>query len=421
MNYLDSRYFQHLRSSSKTVGNTCYQAYRPLGNPIILFSLITGEPLASLHFRAQNRTSDAKALFVRRPAKLTDINCNFQGIINKDCQEIELVISNLTDSGFINFNILKTNEAVTTVNPGGLNEINELRPGTSYAVQCDQTNNRTLILKTLTKDGGSGEEITIKEAESDTTNRKGTFFYLSVVPEISNQQLCNKFVRTKWSVTDVFYRKVNNVREVFEEEDSDDEEELHYGDDIFGNFYCTVASIGTRGGPKLQNNSMMRRQKKCARSNPTKGYPTKCYRTKSLTNDTLLFSKATAIEYGRQISVDSVETGIEYDYDKASEPCVICLSVNTDIEIDDSVVCLEEIKRQVEDLIEDAIENESKQLLETLTKIFKEDNCCVCLDPEPNVCLFCCGHQCLHKDCATEIPNNRCPLCRHTVTAKISV
>ena len=108
MNYLDSRYFQHLRSSSKTVGNTCYQAYRPLGNPIILFSLITGEPLASLHFRSQNRTSDAKALFAKRPAKLTDINCNFQGIINKDCQEIELVISNLTDSGFINFNILKT-------------------------------------------------------------------------------------------------------------------------------------------------------------------------------------------------------------------------------------------------------------------------------------------------------------------------
>src|SRR5439155_26253616 len=155
-----------------------YQVVKPLDNPMILFSKKTGLPLAALHLRCQSnefqndtKGNRGKALFTKRPYQ-SNVPCDFQGIINRDGQEFELVISNLIDEGYLNFNIMKDNNNINEVNPGGLNQINELKPYESYAVTCDQKDNKVLVLNMIqeNKKDGSTTKITIEEAEKETKN-----------------------------------------------------------------------------------------------------------------------------------------------------------------------------------------------------------------------------------------------------------
>ena len=218
---LDLKYFETLYS--ETFDNYEYSVIRPLGNPMILFSKIDGTPLASLHLRCQENykqkdvnNTRGRALMTKRPDS-SSFKCDFQGLIDRDGQEFEFVITNLTDQGYINFNILKKDEKVDTINPGGLNEINELRPNESYAVKCDQADNKSLILKALVKqektDLDPEIKLTVKEDEQNK-DKLGTYFFLSVVPQIGKDEYKEKFKDTMWACSDMFCikRKVQSKK-----------------------------------------------------------------------------------------------------------------------------------------------------------------------------------------------------------------
>ena len=61
------------------------------------------------------------------------------------------------------------------------------------------------------------------------------------------------------------------------------------------------------------------------------------------------------------------------------------------------------------------VDQKWSQFLERSTK-FKSDTCCYCLDAEPNVVIYSCGHQCSCSDCVVQAENqdamNKCPMCR---------
>lgn len=203
---LNSKYFQNLKNKDG------YSVIRCKDTPhLVLFSKINGSPLASIAFRSQN--GKEKTLISHLPSD-TEGRYRFQGLIAEDDQEFEFVITNLLNeqSNYINFNILKTDEKVKETNPGGLNEINELRPNESYAVQCDNANNLSLILSSLKKDR-DGVEMSIKEDEENAkktgAKTKGTYFYLSVVP-VKDSKTAHLFTDTVWKVTEYFVRKENS-------------------------------------------------------------------------------------------------------------------------------------------------------------------------------------------------------------------
>ena len=110
--------------------NKCkFSIIQPLGNPMILFSKIDNTPLASLHLKCQDGKSQVPKGTLQLSAccgsalitkKHYDSDIGFQGIVNKDNQEIEIVISNLTEHS-INFNIIKENLTL-------LNKINCISP-----------------------------------------------------------------------------------------------------------------------------------------------------------------------------------------------------------------------------------------------------------------------------------------------------
>jgi len=206
---LNSRYFELL--TSEIDGDVKYCIYRPKVSNMVLFSTKDGTPLASL---ALKPISNDSALISERPDSVDDSVQRFQGLCKNDNEEFSLVITNLNTDGYINFNILKTDEKVTNTNPGGLNEINELRPLESYAVRCDQSNNLQLILSSIKNE--SGETLTIKEdedvAKKTGKSTKGTYYYLSVTPEVGIDGLGDRFSETTWKCVDLISIKEKYVK-----------------------------------------------------------------------------------------------------------------------------------------------------------------------------------------------------------------
>ena len=220
---LNVQYFEKVHVESRE--GIQYESYRPRDKPMVLFSLVDGAPLASLTLRCQTTPTQisfdntrGKALITARPDNSTDDLQKFQGLIDRDGQEFELVITNLSSSGHINFNVLKSDEKVSTVNPLGLNEINELRPSESYAIKCSQENNLSLILSSI-KDEATGASVSIKQDEDHSKQTgektKGTYYFLSVVPEASNKELCTKFEKTVWRCVDLLVRENKVIQPVF--------------------------------------------------------------------------------------------------------------------------------------------------------------------------------------------------------------
>ena len=145
---ISSTYFQKLCSDT----DNHLETYAPIGDPLILFSEVDGTALASIHLRPSSRyraktDMNARMLIASYSERNDGEIQRYQGLCNMENQEFELVITNLSPKGNINFNLMKTNDAVTETNPCGINEINELREYESYAVQCDQMNNFPLILQ----------------------------------------------------------------------------------------------------------------------------------------------------------------------------------------------------------------------------------------------------------------------------------
>ena len=463
--------------------------------------------------------------------------------------EIELVITNLNPNGFVNFNILKTDEKVSEVNPGGLNEINELHPFESYAVKCDQSSKLSLILRSLKSE--DGKTITLKTDEEKAVNTKtkpsGVYYYLSVVPQMDNEELCKKFEKTKWDCVDTIvikqkesassginqfigfpqqqtHRQLPSYQQPFispfQQPFSYQQQPFsyqrqpfipqhqpfshsqfpqpfhnpqiiggghdlhpgginsqqpldsgHYG--INGEYsnirptqhstirnrdrtYFNSDTYGSHFVDASFNNHIMNRNLTHQSNIPSFNQATvnqhdnidmeediEDFTGFGLLEDTPNFhrqtvsvsrsvnkglvketdidsSKVATIAGGRHIEEHGIETSIEYNYDRNSCSCVIGLSINENIEFID-YNNQEELLDEIKNTISKLIDGKNDDLINQLDKIYIEKECCICMDDKPDLIFYQCGHQCCHYDCAQDLPNNRCPLCRNNIKARIKI
>ena len=72
------------------------------------------------------------------------------------------------------------------------------------------------------------------------------------------------------------------------------------------------------------------------------------------------------------------------------------------------------------------MDNNSKELLAKLNKIFESDECVVCTDGKKDernldTIFYQCGHQCCHYECGKKLSPQKCPLCREYISAFIKV
>lgn len=184
-----------------------YIGYQPIGHPMILYSLVTGFPLASLHIKYKSSYNDIK--YKTLVTELNESNLElqqFQGIFTKDNEDIEFVITNLCSEGFINFNLMKNDIKVTEVDPGGLNQVNELAPFQSYAINADQTvGNKSIRLSVNIKKNSNNDDVKTSlqlEVSNKSEEKVGSYLYLSVIPRNDVAELCEKFKDTIWKPSD---------------------------------------------------------------------------------------------------------------------------------------------------------------------------------------------------------------------------
>jgi hypothetical protein len=419
---------------------------------MVLFSMVDGAPLASLHLRCQDTNVDmGRALITKRPAK-SGFNCDFQGILNKDGQEFEFVITNLCQDGNINFNIMKTDEKVQMVNPGGINEINELRPFESYAVKCDQADNMSLVLNSIKQsvkqEDGTVKEVklTVGDAEASTDVKpQGTYYFLSVVPQIGKPEMINQFKSTNWACVDVFVVREKEVAPPYGQFEFHFDRGTSFGSNrrvmdslpyqpyrsaVPTTFSRTAESFGTLGipehgytncsssGPMMTSNvslagsSMPEPLMACADESSEGELEL------DLFDGVIKDSYAATVTGKRKIEVHSAQTGIEYEYEACSTPCLLGLSISDKLIFKPTATTSDIVKQGVE-MIQDIIKNKSFEMLAKIAKVYASEECIVCLEKDVDTVFYQCGHQCCHYKCGEAL--NKCPLCRNHIAGMIKL
>ncbi len=426
---LDSRYFETV--CTKEGSDYTYHVVRPKDSPMVLFSLSDPRgpiPIASIHLKTQDYSKQNDRLGNRGRALITQrwrkspLNCDFQGIITKDNQDYEFVLSNLTTGDdYVNINILKKNVKVTERDPGvhghGLNAINEIRPYESYAVKCDQENNLSLILRSIKT--SSGGQVSVKEDEKNgLENTHGTYYYLSVIAP-QGSPTADLFKETVWACVDYFITMVPKPKPVQQRSYYLEESGLESVEESSFRFHgatlecaCMPQSFSmesSRGS--LQSASV---------SLASCGSRSKGMSLASVDDDDMIDqSYAATVDTGRHIQENIGYTGVDYDFEQPSVPCILGLSICENVAFYSSPN-KDWIMASAFPIIDDYIANNAKIYVDKLKKVYKEENCCICLEEEPDTVIYQCGHQCLHKSCMSENVDS-CPLCRGHITAQIKV
>eukprot|EP00581_Thalassiosira_minuscula_P001295 CAMPEP_0183742612 /NCGR_PEP_ID=MMETSP0737-20130205/64788_1 /TAXON_ID=385413 /ORGANISM="Thalassiosira miniscula, Strain CCMP1093" /LENGTH=577 /DNA_ID=CAMNT_0025978201 /DNA_START=112 /DNA_END=1845 /DNA_ORIENTATION=+ len=216
---LDQRYFNQV--AKKRHNNHVLESYKAVyaRSTMVLFSRETHTPLAALTLKS-TRDIGCLSLLTGRPSpKENAAQLYFQGMLNMPDQNFSLVITNLSEDGMVNFNVLHTPHQVSEVDPGptyGVNEVNELHKSQSYEIVADQRTNRSMVLKgkteskidPITKQSRT-VPLTVDESECTKDKAKeGLYFYLSVVPDNSSPELVKKFKEgTVWKAVSGFVMK----------------------------------------------------------------------------------------------------------------------------------------------------------------------------------------------------------------------
>jgi hypothetical protein len=209
---LDTCFFERIATTKHK--DSLLESYKAVyaRSTMVLFSRKTRTPLAALTLKAND--VGCLSMLTGRPSPKGSPEPYFQGMLSMSDQAFTFTISNLSDEGMVNFNVLHTPHRVSEVDPGpayGINQVNELHKNQSYTIEADQRTNRQMILAGQTKmvkDPHTLQQkevaVTVEDTES-ADKPTGLYFYLSVVADKACEPLVKKFAEgTVWKVSPGF-------------------------------------------------------------------------------------------------------------------------------------------------------------------------------------------------------------------------
>jgi hypothetical protein len=415
MSYLDSSFFQRVQDSTQdsiqeqpsVSSNVSYEGYKATysRSTMVLFSNKTRTPLAALVFRAKD--PGVMSLLTGRPvppgSQSPDASY-FQGMLNMNGQEFEITIANLSPNGMINFNILHTPHRVSEVDPGpayGVNQLNELHENQVYTIPADQRTGRAMILEGLTKKTESGHSVPMSVCESESKHQ-GTYFHLSVVPQVDCHFLVDKFKEgTTWKCVSHFVRQVVlpmtkkkscGPRGIRDGCDGCVGETSRGPINPAASYFFGSRDGGTVNHPQEETDvcPMDFEHEKCV----------------GFVEPNVGQSQCGTIRYGREVTVRTEITGKDYAYDYPSSPATLCLSIYPEMKF----LPLENIEQSIIEEMKEWKTNQGKNLICALTMVYKSDVCVIDLESPADTVIIQCGHQCLNSKNVKAI--QKCPLCR---------
>jgi hypothetical protein len=414
---MDHRYFRELQTILRDGWD--YQVTQPVHSSLVLMSR-DGTPLAAVSFVYSER-SDKQPLLVHRPkGQAADFQCLFP----RDNEEFKIVISNLTP-GNIKIDVGRNNQAVDETDPGAvkgyLNDVNELTAWQSYEILGDQKNSLAFKIGTVVQ---NGRRITVTEDEG-SSERKGTFYFISVVPRNDNQEVINLFSDTYWHCPEYFIVRKKHVstRGFFQES-------FALGGGV------RAASVGgqqyLRMSSRREEVSLLQAEEDCdaddlfedSMDDGVRAEESSQAVTKSLRVDTRSFGYAATVTGGRVVDTRGKRTGSSYVYNVSSnisdQLCCVSLSIASALILSDPIE-KEEILTLARYQINDMAAGSTQSLLEKFRKeggrVYRESQCVICLEDNNDAIIYRCGHQCVHMTCIQN--ERRCPMCRSPVVALI--
>jgi hypothetical protein len=399
MTNLTSEYFTILATTQRDDIEYC--AYQCHHESLILYSA-DGEPLSVVSFKCANDSNACAVLAPRRDKTGVD----FQGIVTKDNQEIQFVITNLSLLGMIKVDIMKNNTAVHDVDPGaekgGVNRVNELHPRQSSLIRTDQSTSCIMILSTITNNQGA--KLTVGEAETITPHQPdGTYFYFAVTPQLDVSNLVTKFQDTHWVKDNIFVLKSHVHRFAY-----DCAESAHIGSRIV----CDGPARSFCGPVIPRGISSESISVDCAPNED------KIIDAQQIDDDVIKQSYACNLKQGQFLFERSRYTGINYEYNVSSNQtghlCCLSLSVHFGPQFIPSLTT-QELAMRGQELITTYISAQQATYLDQLKKVFTQDECSICLEKNIDTVFYDCGHACCHKVCVGT--QTKCPLCRRHIVA----
>ena len=431
MAFLNSDY---LRRSEDAKNYEAWQAVFPRST-MVLFSKTTCSPLAALVFHPKD--PNVKSLVTAVPETVSESIPHFQGMFDQDNKVFYFTIINLAQEGSINFNILHApNYKVNCVDPGpsyGINQVNELRPGDDYTIKCDQRNNCEMILKGKTKkDEKTGETVAVTVDAEQKSGGNTLSFYLSVVANISSDELVNLFREgTYWKATSFFIRP--NLRKGWMAKGMGAARSLPRMDMEMALSFNETINFGspslheTMNADEVTTEPVKKRAKKgasasaLAREVPAARGMKRGEQKMLVTHQPVDIgqTQATELDYGEKVQVRSGITGFEYAYDFPSEPTSISLSLWPGMQL----LSLDGLETIIQEELQEWEQDHVKKLVAYLPGKFKSEACIIDLEEEPTMVICSCGHQCFCKEDAALYSKSKttCPICRGPIHAIVDV
>jgi hypothetical protein len=153
--------------------------------------------------------------------------------------------------------------------------------------------------------------------------------------------------------------------------------------------------------------------------------PSPMFGSMNKTSDLINSSYAATVAAGREVDTHGHDTEFEYQYNVPSNQtgklCTVCLSISTKIQFRSSLDN-QEVMTAGKLLLPELLTRGAQALLDQYknVKVYKEENCVLCLDEGADTVFYTCGHQCCHLACAGE-KLTKCPICRGHITASLKV
>jgi len=357
----------------------------------VLIDSKKGTPIASISVEAK----DGKTLMSKRGDR------NFLSIFEKDGQTLGFRVSNLTKNKI--FFVLRHGKEE---NGKVVNRINLLNGKETIVINGDTSNEERAMKIDKKVDEKTGQGLTVGKAEKTST--PGTYFTFGVAPTVGNED---------WR--DAVWTPLDFV--CFEKEVFNGEEDYCWGSGNVSPSFSPSSPEYSFADSFTFGNS---------KSSRPKGASSFCFGSGgggggfssassfSVANDDDIF--ATNLSHGAVQKISSQEVSIDVKYRMASKTVTLCLSVVDSNRIQVFRDPDAEMKNRL--ILETAgnfICGKNERLLATITKVYPQEECSICMDASPAYIFVKCGHSCVCKNCANNLREQRCPLCRAFIEAKL--
>jgi Zinc finger, C3HC4 type (RING finger) len=123
-------------------------------------------------------------------------------------------------------------------------------------------------------------------------------------------------------------------------------------------------------------------------------------------------SKAATIKHGEHVAVSAQSCDTEFDMNRGGKRCVIGVSVSLGL----MLAGLGPVDPERVELVLSAARHGFTNTLDTVP--FVSDECCICLDKDPDTIFYPCRHQATHYNCVKDLgADKKCPICRSAIRA----